>query len=360
MRPRDRVPKGRRYDARMPDPAARPLNLEDVASLAGVSRSTVSRVVNEDRYVSPATRARVLAVIEEHGFIPNPGGRMLVKRRSGAIGIVFMLSPDELFEDPYYFPQLLHGINQATSTRNYTTLLWLGARSEEASFQQRILQNRLMDGIVIASIEGDDPLIERLLERSTPFAMVERPPRHADAITHVVIDNVAAARTVVRHLADQGRRRIGAITGKLGHVDGQDRFEGYRAALGDAGLAYDERLVYRGDFSYRSGSAGARALVASGADAIFAASDRAALGAWHALQDDGVVVPDQVALVGFDDLRDPALQDRFELTSVQHHIAERARLATELLIDQIEGLIEGPQRRVLASELIVRASSRTA
>ncbi len=303
----------------------RPLNLEDIATLAGVSRSTASRVINNDKYVSERTRARVTAVIEAYNFTPNPGGRMLMTQRTQAIGVVFMLSPDDLFEDPYYFPMLLQGINEATSARDYTTLFWLGSEAQETAFQQRLLQNRLMDGLIIASIGSGDPLLDKLLAKKTPFVMVERPAERAAEISFVTVDNVAAAQAAVGHLISLGCQSVGTVTGKLDHVDGQDRLEGYRKALLEAGLPFDPALVATGDFSYQSGYEGARQLFSKGVDALFTATDRAALGALQAFEELGVHVPEEVAVIGFDDLPDPLVKQA-QLSSVQHYVSKRRLL----------------------------------
>jgi DNA-binding LacI/PurR family transcriptional regulator len=252
---------------------------------------------------------------------------------------------------------LLQGINEVTHERDYTTLLWLGREDEEASFQRRILQNRLMDGLVIASINSDDPLIEALLEKQIPFVMVERPARHAEHISYVVTDNVLAAKEAVSHLIAGGRKRIATITGKLAHVDGQDRLEGYKQALAEAKLTFDPELVIEGDFSFRSGYDGAKKLLGNNIDAVFAATDRCAMGVLQALQEAQLEVPADIALVGFDNLADPLMHSNLLLTTVQHHIAKRAGLATEVLIDLIEGKKSGPQHLVLPAELIVRQSS---
>ena len=220
----------------MPANSNRPMNLEDIAAKAGVSRSTVSRVINNEPYVSDKTRQRVLTVIEQEEFAPNPVARALVTQRTQVIGVVIPHVPIVVFEDAYYFPFLLQGVARITHERDYAMLLWLGQAGESSDrFYNRIIRNRLMDGVIIASAASNDPLIDHFLETGAPFVMVECPQRDWDRISYVSVDNVAAAYTAVSHLIALGRRRIAHITGNLAISDGRDRVEADAPAHHDHG-----------------------------------------------------------------------------------------------------------------------------
>lgn len=334
----------------------RSLNLEDIAARAGVSRSTVSRVINNSPNVSVRTRQRVLEVIETEGFAPNPAARALVTQRNQVIGVVIPQIPAVVFEDAYYFPTLLQGVSRVSNEYDYAMLLWLGqSDQDEERFYKRIERNRLMDGVILASAPSDDPLIEHFLKNDTPFVMVERAERHRDRISYVSVDNIAAAQQAVTHLIRLGRRRIGTITGKLAIPDGRDRLEGYRRAFYEAGIPLDQTLIVEGDFTHRCGYEGMKRLLEQKVDAVFAASDITARGALLAMQEAGVRVPDDVALIGFDDLP-TATQVTPPLTTVRQPIEEKGARAAELLIRLIEGSLQGPQQILLPTELIIRQS----
>src|SRR5690606_34955406 len=155
---------------------------------------------------------------------------------------------------------------------------------------------------ILASATSNDPLIEKLVDLGTPFVMVERPARFQDRISYVSVDNVQAAQNAVSHLLSLGRKRIGTITGALDNVDGQDRLVGYRNALEMAGVPYDPALVAEGRFTHQSGIVGARKLIRENVDAIFAANDITAIGAIQAIKEAGLRVPEDIAVIGFDDL----------------------------------------------------------
>jgi LacI family transcriptional regulator len=340
----------------VPANSHRPTNLEDIAAKAGVSRSTVSRVINNEPYVSDKTRQRVLTVIEQEGFAPNPAARALVTQRTQVIGVVIPHVPIVVFEDAYYFPILLQGVARITHERDYAMLLWLGQAGENSNqFYNRIVRNRLMDGVIIASAASNDPLIDHFLETGTPFVMVECPQRDWDRISYVSVDNVAAAYTAVSHLIALGRRRIAHITGNLAISDGRDRVEGYKRALRDAGLPLDESLIVEGNFAHRSGYAGMKTLLKRKVDAVFASSDITARGALQALHEAQVRVPDDIALVGFDDLP-TAVQVTPPLTTIHQPIEEKGARATSILLDMIENGLDEPQQVLLPTELIVRES----
>ncbi len=226
-------------------------SLEDVARKAGVSRSTVSRVVNNDPNVKMETREHVLKVIEEERFNPNTVARSMVTGRTQVIGVVVPHEYHVFFNDPFYFPALLEGVSGTATERDYAMLLWVRQSGEdEGIFYRRILQNGLMDGVIIASASTKNALTSYLLEMNLPLAMVERPSSHEDQVSYVTIDNHAATRMVVEHLLSTGRRRIALVAGAADNMDAQDRLESFRRVMDEAGLPSD--LVIPGDFQRRT------------------------------------------------------------------------------------------------------------
>jgi DNA-binding LacI/PurR family transcriptional regulator len=331
---------------------AKDLNLEDIAKEAGVSRATVSRVINNEAYVSEETRQRVQNVIEKLGYSPNLRGRILATGRTNIIGVVIPQSLATVFDDQFYFPTLLNGVAQAANQRNYAMLLWIQESStDEERFYERILKNHLMDGVLLASPEQNNPFITRLLATGIPMAMVEHPGRWADRINFVTVDNQAAAILATKHLYKQGRRRIGHITGALNNIDGIKRLEGYRQAMVELGIPYHEEFVAEGNFESKSGYRGMQTLLKAHVDAVFCANDQMALGALKALDELGVRVPGDIAIIGFDDL--PA-SERSSLTTIHQPIHTKGAQVTHLLLDQIEGISDGVRHALLPTHLVIR------
>ncbi len=339
------------------------MNLEDIAHKAGVSRSTVSRVINGEPYVSDKTRRKVMAIIEQEGFAPNPAARMLVTQRTNVIGVVLANRLDEVFsaESPFYFATLLQGISDVTHERDYAMLMWIEhSRENVEQFNQRIIKNRMMDGLVLASsIMPEDTLLRQLVKSEIPFVLLGRPFQFEDRISYVSVDNVAAAQQTVQHLIAHGRRRIGLITGHMENVDAQDRLLGYRRAMRAAGLADDAALIAEGRFSRDWGYSAAQQLIRQRVDAIFAGNDAAAMGAVQAIQAAGLRVPDDIAVIGFDDLP-IATQLTPTLTTVRQPIVQKGARAATLLIDLIEGRAQNPTQILLPTQLIIRESCGTA
>jgi LacI family transcriptional regulator len=339
----------------------RHLNLNDVASRAGVSRSTVSRVLNEDEYVSEETRQRVQTVINELGYSPNMGARMLRTQRTNVIGVVIPHTFRNVFTagDPHYFAMLIQAIAISAQQRDYAPVLWIGYSDEAAdSFYRRISQNRLMDGLlIVASVDNEYPLINNLLQSSIPFVMIGRPLKYADRISYVNVDNVQAARQAVQHLLKVGRRRIVHLTGDLSNADGMDRLNGYKEMLQSAGIPYDPGLVIEGLFTRDTGYLRMQQLLRQGLefDAVFGGNDVIALGAMQAVQEAGLRIPEDVSIVGFDDLPVAATSDP-SLTTIFQPIIEKAEMATDLLLDIIEDRVETPTRVSLPARLIIRDS----
>ncbi|MDZ4763180.1 MAG: LacI family DNA-binding transcriptional regulator [Chloroflexota bacterium] len=332
------------------------MNLEDVAKQAGVSRSTVSRVVNNEGYVSDETRARVLEVIERLNFSPNHAARALVKQRSDVVGVVMPGTANVFFGDNSYFPMLLQGIAEAADQREYNMMLCLGHPNEDReAFSRRIIRNRIADGLIIASISGDDPLIDRLIKAIPYFVMVERPLYHEDAISYVTADNLRGGQIATEHLINLGYRRIAHITGHLNISDGQDRLVGYRRALERAGIPFNPDLVHLGRFSYDAGYHSMKALLEHHPDAVFVSSDTAALGAMRAIQDAGLRIPDDIGVVVFDDL-DVAVRATPALTTIRQPVQKKGEAAFALLLDLINGAIQSPHQIILPVQLVIRQS----
>lgn len=335
------------------------MNLEDIAKRAGVSRSTVSRVVNGEAYVSEKTRKKVLAVIEDVGFSPNPAGRMLVTQRTRVIGIVIPYPLQYVFsgDDPYYYTTVLQAITDVSYGRDYATLLWVGnAREDDERFYQRILRNRLMDGLVIvASVIGEELLLRHLLKNGTLFTLVGRPLNYEDKISYATIDNVAGAEQIVTHLINTGRKRVAIITGESDNVDAQERLQGYKNALVAAQLPEDPELIVEAKFTRSRGYHGMKQLLEKNVDGVFASSDLMGIGAIEAIHEAGLRVPEDIAVVGFDDFP-VAAQSSPGLTTIRQPIVKKTALATEILLDMLDGKFTGPKQVILPTQLVIRQS----
>lgn len=333
------------------------MKLEDIAKKVGVSRSTVSRVINNQPYVGEKTRQRVLKVIEQEQFQPDPAARALVTGRTEIIGVAIPQTTNVFFGDNSYFPMLLQGIAETTIKRDYAMLLWLGHSQEDrTNFSERVSKNRQPDGLIIASVTENDPLFSRLLAMKRTFVMVESPPRFDDTVNYVSIDNVRASEQAVEHLASLGYRRIATITGQLDIRDGSDRLKGFKSGMEKVGLPVDPALIYPGLFSRDYGYAGMKQLLAHKPDAVVCGGDTIAIGAIEAIHEAGLRVPDDVAIIGFDDL-DVAVQSNPPLTTIRHSVQRVGEVAAQLLIDLIEGKVQAPHHIVLPTELVVRQSS---
>ena len=325
--------------------------LDDVAALSGVSRATVSRVINGGP-ASDATRTRVLAVLERTGFHPNAAARTLASGRSGVVGVVMHIDPHLLFRDPY-FSQLLQGMSDALAEQAVGMMLWLGGRSKEETLDH-ILRMGLLDGVIVTAYNLEDPLVDGLLTSMLPTVLIGH--RRADrAASYVDIDNIQAADSVTSHLVKIGRRRIGHITGRRGTAAAEDRLAGYRRAMDRARLSTDG-LVVDGDFNMSSGTPAAYELIDRGVDAIFSANDSTAEGALEAIRMRGLRVPEDIALAGFDDL-DFAAQMDPPLTTVRQGIRQEGTEAANTLFELIQDPGGGARRVILPTELVIRQST---
>ncbi len=332
------------------------LTLEKVGELAGVSRSTVSRVINGHPNVREQVRERVWQVIRETGYQPHAAARSLVTRRTRIIGVIIPETVNTLFVDPF-FALLLRGVTETCNTRGYHLMLSLFSNHvHQEEMYRRLVYGGHLDGVLVASARLDDPLVPKLLDDGVRAVLVGR---HADSRASCVdIDNVGAARMAVEHLIRLGHRRIATITGPLNMGGGVDRLLGYRQALEAHGLPVEEGLIAEGDFTERGGVVAMQRLLPAAPTAIFAASDSMAIGALKTLREANLRVPEDVALVGFDDI--PAVTAiEPALTTVRQPIERLGATAADLLLNLLENppTVAAPAHRiVLPAELIVRDS----
>ncbi len=329
------------------------MNLEEVAKLSGVSRSTVSRVINNDPNVKSATRDKVLEVIHQVNFHPNAAARSLAAGHTRILGLVIPKGVLTLFIDPY-FPLLIQGVSSTCNTRDHSVMLWLAEPEYERRTIRQILNNGLIDGVIIASMLIDDPLVQALLENEKPFVLVGRQPAD-ERLSYVDVDNQNSAREAVFHLLRLGRRRIATIAGPQNMIGGSDRLQGYYEALRARGFLVDPDLVAEGDFSETSGYMAMQRLLAREPDAVFAASDSMAVGALRALREAGRRVPEEIAVIGFDDMPFAARTEP-PLTTVRQPIYRTGVVAAESLIDLVRSPKAGPRRIILPTELVIRSS----
>jgi DNA-binding LacI/PurR family transcriptional regulator len=329
------------------------LTIRQIAKLAGVSRSTASRVLNNRPNVSPGMRERVQKVIAETGYVPDPIARSLSSRRSKIIGLVIPLAIQSLFEDPF-FPRLMQGISQGCNDHDHTLSLFLfHSEEEERKLYHRISRNRLLDGVIVTATRTDDPLIPQLIANRVPFVMHGR---HEDPrVSFVEVDNETGAYTAVTHLVRLGRQRIALITGPAASLAAEDRKQGYLKALQERRVRIDESLIVQGDFTETSGYEAMLRLLPHEPAAVFVASDTMALGALRALREAGKRVPDEVALIGFDDMPQ-ATTAHPPLTTIRQPIQQTGVLAVEMLMDILENGAEPSRRIILPTELVIRAS----
>ncbi len=327
-----------------------PVTLEMVAKAAGVSPSTVSRILNATALVSEDKRAAVDAAIRTLGFRPNPVARGLAGGRTLSVGVL-----TQTINSPFY-GEALCGIEDRLEREGYIPIFVSGRwhEAEERKALEALLSRRVDGLIVLAGKLPGDALVE--YARHAPTVVLGRElggPR----VFSIAFDNFSGAALATRHLVELGHRRIAFIAGDPSHEDALEREAGYRAALQAAGIAFDPALVMAGDFSEDSGLQAATRLVDGGAGftAIFAANDQMATGVLLGLHRRHLRVPDDVSLVGFDDL---AIA-RFAvppLTSIRQPVYDMGVRAAEAVLDLIRGRV--PEGALKGPELVLRESTR--
>lgn len=331
------------------------LTLEQIANLAGVSRATVSRVVNHHPNVSGNVRERVQEIIAQTGYEPNRAARSLASKRSSMIGLFIpLVGQSELFTDPYY-GTLVSGIAREASARHYTLCLFIfGTREDEATGFQSIISSGIVDGLIFTASTIDNPYLDLLGGSHLPHVMVGRPARE-NGVFSVDADNVGGASMMVSHLIRTGYQRIALIAPELNTTVGQDRLTGYTNALTERNIPLDNNLIAEADFTFAGGANAMQRLLPYQPEAVFGGSDLMALGAMQAIQAAGLRVPEDIAVAGFDDFPQ-ASTSQPPLTTIRQPVAQTGSIAVRTLLDRIDNHDTEPHRTILPVELIIRKS----
>lgn len=338
------------------------MTLEDVARVAGVSRASVSRVVNGKPDVAAHIVDAVQAAIATTGYVPNRAARALVTRRADTALVVVSgadrsvdgpWGPGDVLADPF-FGRLAGGLMSSLRPRDVHPVLMLALTDDERNRVVTYVREGSADGVLLVSAEAGDPLPELLTRAGVPVVLFSRPD-HDLPVGYVDVDNRAGARLAVDHLVGRGCRRIGIITGPLGVPGAQDRLGGFADAMAAHGLPAGARAA--GTFSVDSGMTAMRELLdRHDVDGVFASNDNMGVGAVLAAQERGLVVPDQVAVVGFDDSTS-ALMCRPALTTVRQPIETMAAQMARLLLEQLDHPGEPVTPTLYAPTLVHRGSA---
>lgn len=328
--------------------------IKDVAKLAGVAPSTVSRVLAGSNRISPETHEKVRAAMVELNYHPNAIASSLAKRATQTVGLLISRPVEQAFTNPF-FSEVIRGIGSLLHERGFYLLMaTANTPAEERTVALRLLRERRVDGLILASSRSGDRLLQDLVGEGFPFVLIGRVPEPLP-ISWVNNDNVAVGAMAVEHLLFRGHRRIGLIGGQADTTVDQDRRQGYRRALSRVGIAPIPAWEQEGGFTKEGGYRAMAALMAlpEPPTAVFAIDDSMALGAQEWVLEHG---SGPVALVGVND--DPlAAYAHPPLSTVRLPIFDLGATAARLLVDHVTSGDSTPQRVVLPSELVVRASS---
>ena len=309
------------------------VTIEEVAAAAGVSRSTVSRVVNGSTAVSPTALEAVQRAIIDLNYVPNRAARSLASRQTQAIGLIVPEDTTRFFGDPF-FASIVSGINARLNRSDYVLNLFI-ASDDPGDKTTSYVRSGAVDGAIIVSHHTSDSFIDRIAA-AVPVVYGGRPVRERERDYYVDVDNVRGGRDATAYLLQRGHRRIGTITGPLTMPAGIDRLRGYREALAAAGL--EEGVVQDGGFTADGGADAMRRILDRGdvPDALFVASDLMARGALSVLAAAGLRVPDDIAIIGFDD-SPVATSVTPQLTTMRQPSFEQGQRMASVLLDLLAG-----------------------
>jgi DNA-binding LacI/PurR family transcriptional regulator len=334
------------------------ITAQDVADLAGVSRTTVSFVLNEEKResISEDTRQKVFDAIDQLGYVPNITAQALASRSAKAIGLVMTRSPRYIASDTF-LPQIIGGLLDVVKETNLSLLVEWVESGEQITVYRKLIQAKHIDGMILLTPRQDDQGLKELESLEVPAVLMGTLTE--TKLSSVDLDNRAAAKMAVSHLIERNHRRIACITNAgISFSSAQERLLGYRDALEEAGIAFDQELVRYADFDPQSGSSCMHDLLDQdlGFTAVFVASDNVAMGALSAIRAHGLQVPEDLSVVGFDDITWAKFASP-PLTTVHLPAQKLAKSACLLLLELIKNETAQVQRQEIETELIIRDST---
>jgi LacI family transcriptional regulator len=327
--------------------------IREVAESAGVSYATVSHVINNTRLVTPETRERVLAAMKALNYRPNALARSLRQGKTNTIGLVL---PDSA--NPF-FAEISRSIEDESFKKGYSVFLCnTELDTQRELFYVDVLSKKQVDGIIFVAAGEQADSLDFLVRRNMPVVMIDRDVPNVE-VDAVLTDNQLGGYLATRHLLELGHTRIACIAGPSSITPSAERMIGYRKALEEAGLSYDESLVVRGDYHAQSGMEITHYFLKMDPrpTAVFALNDLMALGALRAAAEAGYSIPRDLAVVGYDDLEIARFTNP-PLTTIAQPKKEIGAQAINLLVDRMTRKSRAPSRLVLAPELIVRRSTQ--
>lgn len=331
------------------------ITIKDIAKLAGVTPSTVSRVIANNPKISEATREKVLDIMEEQGYHPNINARSLVVQNTETIGIIMPRSVESVFQNPF-FPEVLRGISMGAQEMGYSVLMSTARNeAEEKTAIAKMVQGKQVDGVLLLHSRVDDPLISYLQSHRFPFVVIGRPV--AGGIAFVDNDNVLAAYEATEYLRNRGHRRIAFLGGSLEYMVTRDRLQGYREALEKSGIPFMPQFVLRGDFLEAGGALAVKELLSWEVrpTALLVTDDLMAFGVISTLKEMGFSVPEDISIVSFNNVPLSKVCSP-PLTSVDIDICSLGMTGVKLLFKQMMKKDTEPGHEIIDTRLIERQS----
>jgi len=330
------------------------VTITDIAKKAGVSKMTVSRVINKTGSVAEETRENIENIIREMNYHPDHIARSLSSKSTRTIGIVIP-KKEKIFMDNY-IAHVLSGVSEVLKEKGYRIMLFPVDVDNEFEVSG-LAQGNLVDGLILLKISDNDDYIKKLSEGKMPTIRINN-REDGDKINFIDSENIKGAKLAMDYLYQKGHRKIGFVCGRLDESNGMDRFVGYKESLQELGLKYNENWVIKGDFDKDLANKNAEKLLAQKdkPTAIFSSDDYMAFGVIEKILEMGYKVPEDFAVVGFDDI-DVASILKPALTTIQQPMHDLGAEAAQILLDIIHGKLETPVKRFLDVKLVVRETT---